>query len=460
MIAKRRKLIIFTYIKKLCIIDNTQQKTKDYWGIKMTLMKGKKILGVIAASLPLAVVGTLFVASNNPFNRSKASAYTAVLDNDNAPTLNNGEGTVVDDKNVTWEYHNASDLANGHVSLSHQGYFGVSSSTTWGYTGISELTATFTCGEGAELWLLTSIDGENWNEQIALTSGEPTTYANDWRYIRFYCWNETNTPMNVTSVSFDYECSGISSSDDMDLASDSNVASTSNLTTAVETSIKSPLGNSQEAVSLIRTANNSYCEFYLKEERNVLDFHTKVIEFDFYHANNQNKPQVAFANNKKTIGTTGSYSGTKTNYRFTSINSDWWHIQVHITSLVVPAVSHADSATHNDPVDRIRITSGNCVIDNLRITCIPSNENNGLGIYNNGTSMSKGGYYWMKVSWAGVLHQCTFTYDNDGYISQEVGAAHPFYLYGEKAGTVLVTAHLVVGYDRRNITISNTITVN
>ena len=426
----------------------------------MTLVKGKKLIAIGAAMLPFVAVGTLFFTANNAIRPSKASAFTMSLNATNAPTLNNGEGTMVDEKNVTWEYHNASALNNGHVTLNHQGYFGVSSSSDWGYTAISDLTVNFTSGNDGELWLLTSIDGTTWNEQIILASGISTDYANDWRYIRFYCWDDNNDPINVSSVSFGYECSGISSSDDVDLASNSNVANTSNLTTSVETTTVSPLGNSQEAVLLTRTANSSYCEFYLNKQYMIWDLHTKVIEFDFYHKNNQNKPQVAFANSKKIVGTTGSYSGTKTNYRFTNINSDWWHIEVHVTSLVVPAVSHSDSATANDPVDRMRITSGDCVIDNLRVDCIPSNTDYPLGLYNNGNSFSVGGYFWFKVSWAGVLHSCVFTYDDDTIVEQESGAAHPFYLHGIGAGTVLVTANLTVGYDRRTISVSKTFIVN
>ena len=74
--------------------------------------------------------------------------------------------------------------------------------------------------------------------------------------------------------------------------------------------------------------------------------------------------------------------------------------------------------------------------------------------------MSNGGYYWMKVSWSGILHSNVFTFDIPGIAEQEQNAAHQFYLHGLGTGTVVVTANLVVGYDRRTITISNTITVS
>ena len=94
----------------------------------MTLIKGKKLIAIGATMLPLVAVGTLFFTANNAIRPSKASAFTMSLNATNAPTINNGEGTMVDEKNVTWEYHNASALNNGHVTLNHQGYFGVSSS--------------------------------------------------------------------------------------------------------------------------------------------------------------------------------------------------------------------------------------------------------------------------------------------------------------------------------------------
>ena len=345
----------------------------------MLISKGKKISVIGAAMLPVMIVGGLYIASNNNIRLSKASAFTMSLNTNNSPTLSNGAGTMVDEKNITWEYSNASDLANGHISLNHQGYFGISSSSIYGYTNISELTVNFTKGTNGELWLLTSINSTDWNEQIKLTSGQSTDYANNWRYIRFYCWDADNNPINVTSVNFGYECSGISSSDDVDLACYDNISNSSNVSPTKETSTVSPLDNSQEAVRLGKTANGSnYCEFHLREARHIHDFHTFEIEFDFYHKNNQSKPTVVFMNGDKTAGGTANYDSNKSHYKYSNINSDWWHIEIHITSIVVPAVSHKDSATKNDPVDAIRINSSNCVIDNLRIDCTPSDANHPL----------------------------------------------------------------------------------
>ncbi|MBO4855992.1 MAG: hypothetical protein J5511_01280 [Bacilli bacterium] len=427
----------------------------------MLIGKGKKISVIGAAMLPVVIVGGLYIASNNNIRLSKASAFTMSLNANNSPTLSNGAGTMVDEKNITWEYSNASDLANGHVSLNHQGYFGISSSSIYGYTNISELTVNFTKGTNGELWLLTSINGTDWNEQIKLTSGQSTDYANNWRYIRFYCWDADNNPINVTSVNFGYECSGISSSDDVDLACYDNIVNTSNVIATKETSTKSPLDGSTEAVRLTKDGTeNIWCDFSLRESRHAHDLHTFEIELDFYHKNNNTKPQIVFLNGDKKVGTTASYSGTKTNYQVSNINSDWWHITIHITSIIVPAVESGDSATSNNPVDGIRVISSNCVIDNLRIDCTPSDENHPLGLYNNWTSFNHGTRFWMKVSWAGYLHSCTFTYDVPDIIEQMQGTAHPFYLYGNQAGTVVVTAHLVVGYDRRSVTITKTVVVN
>ncbi len=418
---------------------------------------------MFAGVLPLGVVGTLLFAANNSIRPSKASAYSMALTNANSPELTNGEGTMTDDKNVTWEYHNAADLNNGHVTINHQGYFGVSASTDWGYTAIQELTVNFTAGSSGELWLLTSIDGSTWNEQITLESGVPTDYANNWRYIRFYCWDADNDGIDVTSVSFGYECTGISSSDDVDCATYDGIANLSHLTATRETTIVSPLGNSQEAVKLERDGSGTfYCDFELKQSRLIYDFHSYVIELDFYHKNNQSKPSIQFMNGGKGVGQSFSYSASKSNYKVTDINSDWWHIELHITSMVAKNVGHSDTLTKNDTVDRLRITTNNCVVDNLRIGCVPSSGNTSLGIYNNGTEFSSGGYYWMKVSWAGKLHSCTFSFDVPGIAEQENDPTSviPFYLHGIGHGTVVVTATLVVGYNRSVATISNTITVN
>ena len=429
----------------------------------MTLVKGKKIIAIGATMLPVMVVGTLFFTANNPIRASKASAFTMSLNASNAPALNNGEGTMVDEKNVTWEYHNASSLNNGHVSIGHQGYFGISSASDWGYTAISELTVNFTAGTDAELWLLTSVDGSEWHEGIILESGVATNWANNWRYVRFYCWDDNNGTIGVTSVNFGYECQGISSTDDIDCAFADNIGKTNNLTVAKETSIVSPRGDSQEAVYLTRTGNSSYCEFLLKQKHMIHDLHTYTIEFDYYHKNNQNKPTVQFFNATGSVGGAANYGApSKTNYKFSDIDSDWWHIEVQISSMVATHVGHSDTVTSNKEVDRIRLTTSNCAIDNLKIGGIPSNSNHPLGIYNNGTSFSNGGYYWMKVSWAGVLHSCTFSFDVPGIAEQENDPTSviPFYLHGLSSGTVVVTATVVSGYNRSVATISNTITVN
>ena len=429
----------------------------------MILNKGKKLIAIFAAVLPLGVAGTILFAANNSIRPSKASAYTATLNNANSPELTNGEGTMTDEKNVTWEYHNAADLNNGHVSLNHQGYFGVSASTDWGYTKIQELTVNFSAGTNAELWLLTSIDGNTWNERVILESGVSTSYANNWRYIRFYCWDDDNNGIDVTSVSFGYDCTGVSSSDDVDYATIDGIVNISNLTAAKETTILSPLGNSTEAVKLDKNGNSSnYCDFSLNQEYMIYDLHSYTIELDFYHKNNQTKPTFQFFNATEGVGQSFTYSATKSNYKFTNINSDWWHIELHITSMVAKNVAHKDTLTKNKPVDRIRITTNNCVVDNLRIGCVPSSGNSSLGIYNNGATINNGGWYWMKVSWTGKLHSCTFTYDVPGIVDQEFAPTSltPFYLLGISQGTVVVTAHVICGYNRSVATISNTITVS
>ena len=132
----------------------------------MLFEKGKKAFVVIGSVLlPLATAGALFFGSTDLLKKSNADEYHTTLDENLQPTLDGaGEGTMLDNKNVTWEYHNAKSYASGHVSLDNGGYFGVSSDSSYGYTGISNITINFSSGSDGELWLLRSVDGVNWEE--------------------------------------------------------------------------------------------------------------------------------------------------------------------------------------------------------------------------------------------------------------------------------------------------------
>ena len=419
------------------------------------------VIGTII--LPALAVGMVFTAANNRIRPSKASAYTMALNQNNAPSLNNGEGTMEDEKGVTWEYYNASDNANGHVSLGHQGYFGVSASTQYGYTGIEEITVNFTKGSNGELWLLTSVNGTNWEEGVMLESGTSTDWGNNYRYVQFYYWDEDNNSANITSVSFGYKCSGINAKEDVDLAYEDNVVNSLNVTPTDETTTVSPAGGSTRALRITKDANGSnYVDLAFARPLELEEIFTRKIVFDYYHKNNSARPSVQFFNAKNSsVGTAGTYNGSKTNYKVSNLNSDWWHIEVHVDSMIALWVEKGDVASTGGPVTKIRVNTSNSVIDNFRFDSTPSTQGN-LGIYNNGTSfgVNDSKPYWMKISWSGVLHSCTFTFDTPGIIQQYQSDKSPFYLDGIAAGTVVVTATLVVGYNRQTVSISNTITVN
>ena len=153
----------------------------------------KKATAIIIglALLPIVAVEAVFINSNFVFAKpTKATQSPMVLDSSNAPTISGGSAVVTDIKNVTWEYSGAANKANYHVSLDHQGYFGIKSTTAWCYTKIEGITVTFTGTSTSELWLLTSVDGLEWHEHETLTSGTETTSANDWRFIRFYHYDD------------------------------------------------------------------------------------------------------------------------------------------------------------------------------------------------------------------------------------------------------------------------------
>ena len=152
---------------------------------KFSLKATLGISGLTLLTVGVAFDSDVFNFSNLALRLSHASASpsTITLNNSNSPTLSGGAGTMVDNKGVTWEYFNASDYNNGHVTLDSEGYVGVSSSDQNAITAITSVKAIFT---GSDLWLLRSSDGITWHDGEILTTGEASTIANNWRYIR---WN-------------------------------------------------------------------------------------------------------------------------------------------------------------------------------------------------------------------------------------------------------------------------------
>lgn len=419
----------------------------------------EKLVGAILGVAMLGATTAAVMQSNATyFSHAKASAYETTLNHNNAPTLSAGEGTIVDSRGITWEYHNASNSSNGHVVLGADSYVGVSHNSSWGITAIDAVTANFTTGQSSEgLWLLKSTDGITWHESEILTSGQETYSVNNWRYIRFY--NYTST-IDIASISVGYACSGISATEDVDLAKAENVnTDLSSVLEAEATSTISPLSDGGQALRLYNGASgdSSYIVVSFPKIDSWHTIFTDAIEFDYYHINNQYKPSIQLMNGTNKIGTVQSWDNKKSNYKATDIDSDWWHCEISISSLAALYVDHTDKATKDCSVDGIRIvSSGNCIIDNLKISSSPCE----LGNYNNPSYKPKvGEYYWLKTSWVGKLYSVDI--DNSSSLFTYTPTANsPFYIYCDALGTVDITVEIECGYNHRSYTITKTVTIN
>lgn len=447
----------------------------------MILNKGKKIVAVCATALPLLVISTLFFAANNPLSRSKASTYTTTLNNNNSPVLSNGEGTMTDDKNVTWEYHNASDLVNGHVSIGHQGYFGISASSDWGYSTIENITATFTKGENGELWLLTSLDGTEWSEYGKLTSGTPVTLVNAWNYIRFYCWDSSNELANITSVVVNYDCEGVGPYEDTDFAKIENLRKNDYLEPSVETQIVSPRGNSTEALRLTstngRTGNRHETIFNIPEVK-LEKIRFSKLEFDYYYREKRdpNKdpgyPRTRMAKPSGIYSTERTLDGKK-DFTVEDIGNGWWHIECYISSMVSPAdtpaassniggiVLYDDAIYTHDVEEGVKV--GFIIVDNLRIT----NYSTSAAISNSWTKVTIGATdkdrYFIRENTCGFKHSathvCSDTTKARLYYEVKYGV-NLCYIEGLEEGEIVVTITYVLGHEHKTVQVETvTLTV-
>ena len=398
------------------------------------------------------------------FNRLKADGYNVTLNKNNSPTITNGDGTYVDERGITWEYHNASNYASGHITLNADGYLGVSSSTAYGFTGIERITTSFS---GSELWLLKSVDGIEWHECETLTSGQDTYSANDWRYVRFYNYSST---ININSISINYSCSGISATEDVDNAHSYNVIATTGLDYASETIDISPKSVGGEAVRFTKPGTGS-TDLTIGFDRAYTLGETAYskIEFDI------NTSNINYGRTIEVLNTDGSYTSTKVNtnntnsYVWTSLGNNWYHVELPITTIVslISGYDKKDIPTKNidkKTFNAIKINAGACIIDNLRIG---SSECN-LGIYNSSTYQpSIGEIYWVKTSWVGVLYaedvEITFSDDTLArcipLTDPNLKNGSPFYIELLDSGTLTIYVSVVCGYNHRTQTISKTITV-
>lgn len=441
--------------------------------------KSKILFGIGLAVLPISIVHTAFLDSS--LKASKASVLTTVLNNANSPELTNGEGTMTDDKNVTWEYHNASNLNDGHVSLGHQGYLSISTSTDWGYGGISGITANFTSGENGELWLLSSNDGTTWNEVEKMTSGEETIGANRWNYIRFYAYDISNTLVNINSVTINYECNGEDPEEDTDLAKISNLRKHDATEVSVETQNVSPRGNSTKALRLTstngRSTNNHDTIFDIEPITLGKIRHAKV-EFDYYYAEKRdpNKdpgfPSSSLANEKGTFGTVKTISDGK-GYTYEDIGGGWWHMECFVTAYLqlaeyklntsVKGIMIRDNAIYTHDTNEGEKV-GFIIIDNLRITCYGYSaciSNAWDKVQIGGTGDNK---YFIRENITGIINSVSYAISDDTYGRLYIGQKNNngnnlCYIEGLVPGDVVVTITYNVGYLHQQVVIQ-TITLH
>ena len=439
-------------------------------------MKKSRLFEIIVAITgPLLLAGTVFYATNENnllmHQLTASNERTVRLSSLNSPSLSSGSGTITDDKGVIWEYYNASDYSQGHVTLNHQGYFGVSSTSPYGITGSTDVSVNFVAGQNSELWLLKSVDGITWSEDCILESNISTSSTNNWRYLRFYNYSIDSSSININSVSVNYSCSGISATEDVDSAKISNViATSSNLTYTAEYNDVSPYSIGGEAVRFEKIdTGNTDLTLGFGQTYKVGPTQNAKVEFDMKTSNINYGKSITLMNNGATLGST-IYSNKGTSYKCENIQDDWYHIEVPITTFISTISGyngkdkpHTD--VENKEYNSIKINAGTCVIDNLRLTSSPCE----LGIFNNPTyKPSVGEAFWLKVSWVGKLYpeQVTMSF-SDNTLARRIPLddplltnGSPFYIELLGSGSLTVTCTVISGYNRVAHTVQHTIIIN
>lgn len=428
-------------------------------------------LGLVGATVSAGVLASTNLGLY--LKRNQNEGYTRVLDDNNQPTLNAGEGTMTDSVGVIWEYHNATSYNNGHVSLSHDGYFGIKSNTPYGIPGITSVTATFTAGTGGELWLLKSVDGITWSDECILESGSSSDKANDWRFVRFYYYadNSGNTgSVNIDSVTINYTCADHDTKSAMEAVDgakyDNVISASSNLNYAAETTDISPKSINGEAVKFTKKSNGT-TTIYLGfgKTYTIGQVENAKVEFDMKSSDVSYNQTLQLSSNSTGFGSTIE-SNKHTTYHCTNIQDDWWHIEVPIAALcsTISGYAKKDNPAGNiksKEFNAIKINAFNCVIDNLRICSSPL----GLGNYNSPTWVpSIGEIYWLKTGWVGKLyHEKVTMVLSDSNLARHIPITDPnlkhgspFYLELLDEGTLTVTCTVVCGANRRSYTIQNT----
>ena len=277
--------------------------------------------------------------------------------------------------------------------------------------------------------------------------------------------------------------------EDTDFAKTSYVRSSSNLTLTKETTITQ---GSYEAIRMTSTTGSSSGnhiihinfdrDYYLSEIR----FYK--IEFDYYHKykreqNTKGFPSVTFMNNNSSQGTEQGGTDTVNDispFVVTNIDQDWWHLEYFVFASMPTLANHQDNPIALDKkVNGVKINdkymfdynsiTAFTIIDNLQFSIEPAAR---LGIFNRWTSDSAGKFFWFKVAFSGELHSCIlsssdtevavpeFSADDTTSTSAPFPNGSPFYFKLLKAGTVSLTATLVIGRHHTVFTVTNTLKVN
>lgn len=427
------------------------------------MTKIKSVIGAVLATASALAIGVATLVNGADMANTRAdNTYHLVLNDSNSPAISAGSGTMIDNKGIAWEYSNVSDYNDGHITLNNNGYFGISSSTNYGITAITSVVADFTSNDN-ELWLLTSYNGVDWHEQCMLETGESTTLANGWRYVRFYNWSDYNTGIDIDSVNIGYDCSGETSSEDVDGAHIENVGTvSSNLTYEEETTNVSPLGNSTRAVRFIKSGSSNTASnaiIYFGKEYKLKDIKDKKVEFDMYTTNINYGKTVELAYQNSMTGKVDS--SVHTSYKTFNLGDNWYHIEVHINALASMFCNTAQGdtpAVGTKSFNGVRLNIGNAIIDNLRIGSVPSSNTTEVGIFNkdflkkgNTCNVTDTKNYWLKISWTGVFHSCQMIFSDNSIAEQVTGLEYPFYIHPKAVGTTNITVKLCVGYDRRYV---------
>jgi hypothetical protein len=444
-------------------------------------MKRSTFIQIVAAiSGPALLVGAVFFATNNFLAKPvRASAYTATFNHNNAPTLDeHGDATITDHRGIIWEYHNATSYADGHISLNHEGYFGISQSSPYGLKGIEAITPDFVTDGNAELWLLRSPAGaEDWGEDKVLESQEVAHGADGWQYVRFYNYASDGSSIDINSIIINYSCETISGSDDTDQAIVDNVIKKSNtVSLSMEYGETSPRGDSVQALKITNTNGTSsgnrevYIDLGDSYSGEYCLLRSEKIEFDYYHSKrggdsaNPSYPLVTLANGKTKLPNQieqGANTAKHNAYTATPINSDWWHIECYISSILAPNL-HTDvheaisSLVINDPKiydydDQVAYA----IIDNVRVRTLEPQAT----LSNNTSSFKLGGDdFMMRENYCGALYGRVAVSSDETKATVRVEPDFT-YVHAVAKGKVEISITYTLGYSRAVFVLKKTLTI-